>query len=267
MVILPINVSTLSKIMLIAGLSVVLMTVPQLRAMEVHMKTILCYGDSLLWGFIPGSYNSTTLLAQRLPRNKRCAGVLQNLLGEGYEVIEDTINGRTTSRDEITPGRLYRNGLTSLPSSLEAHYPIDFVIFLLGTNDMKIQYNCSVSQIAEGARKLIKCVKSSHHKNREGSTPKILLISPPFLIKGEQKWQDQYDESSSEKSKKLAREYQQIAQQEECLFLDASGHVTASKVDGVHLDESQCNILAHAIANTLLVPTVTPPDGTVTVNL
>ncbi len=60
--------------------------------------------------------------------------------------------------------------------------------------------------------------------------------------------QDQYDEVSIQKSKGLGNAYQQVANQERCAFLDASSIVTSSKLDGVHLDEQQCELLGNAVA-------------------
>ena len=45
-------------------------------------KTILCYGDSNTWGVIPKSIF-------RHPRSVRWPAVLQNLLGDDYEVISE----------------------------------------------------------------------------------------------------------------------------------------------------------------------------------
>ncbi len=209
------------------------------------MKTILCYGDSLFWGFIPGSYNKTTCLGERYPKNKRLVGLLQNCLGENFNIVEEAMNGRTTNLDEIIPGRLFRNGLTYLPMSLELHYPIDLVIFMLGTNDMKIQYNQSVEESANGIAQLIKTIKTCN-KGIDGNAPKILMIAPP-LIENTINMQDQYNEESIEKSKKIGNAYQQIAIRENCEFLDASSIIKASKKDGIHLDENQYELLSHSI--------------------
>ena len=76
------------------------------------MKTILCYGDSNLRGTIPGpALDKMGLIKPRYPQNKRWTGILQKNLGEEYNVIEEGIGGRTTTLDEIFPGRPYRNGL------------------------------------------------------------------------------------------------------------------------------------------------------------
>ncbi|MBA2654859.1 MAG: hypothetical protein H0U71_07325 [Gammaproteobacteria bacterium] len=85
------------------------------------MKIILCYGDSNLRGFIPGTFDESTGLSERFEKDKRWAGLLQIILGEKYNIIEEGINGRTTTLDEKIPGRPYRNGLTQLPVCLESH--------------------------------------------------------------------------------------------------------------------------------------------------
>ena len=86
------------------------------------MKTILCYGDSNTWGYIPGTGN-------RYPRQVRWTGVLQNLLGEKFHVIEEGLNGRTTVMDD--PTRIAKNGLPYLRPCLDSHAPIDLVVLML----------------------------------------------------------------------------------------------------------------------------------------
>lgn len=93
------------------------------------MKAILCFGDSNVRGFVPATLDEKTGLSARYPKDKRWTGILQNKLGKNFDVIEEGIGGRTTTLDEITPGRPYKNGLTQLPVCLESHYPIDLVIF------------------------------------------------------------------------------------------------------------------------------------------
>ena len=118
------------------------------------MKIIFCFGDSNVWGGIPGVFNPETGLAGRYIKHKRWAGVLQKTLGDNYDIVAEGINARTTTLDEIIPGRPYKNALKQLPVSLEIHYPIDMVIFWIGTNDTKIQFNRSLEAIKEGTRQL-----------------------------------------------------------------------------------------------------------------
>jgi lysophospholipase L1-like esterase len=53
------------------------------------MWRILCYGDSNTWGYDPATQD-------RLDRDVRWPGVLRSALGEGYEIIEEGLGGRTT---------------------------------------------------------------------------------------------------------------------------------------------------------------------------
>ncbi|TAK78002.1 MAG: acylhydrolase [Gammaproteobacteria bacterium] len=210
------------------------------------IKTILCYGDSNLRGFVPGSFNEKTGLSARFPKNKRWTGVLQTILGEEYDVVEEGINGRTTTLEEITPGRPYRNGLATFPICIESHYPVDLVIFMLGTNDTKKQFNRSAEDIAEGVRQLVKIVKNS-----DKGVAKILLIAPQPIVKigG---LHPEFDDEAIAKSKALAPLYQKVAQEEGCDFLDAGLIISSSLLDGVHIEEADSRLLAEAVAKTVI---------------
>lgn len=56
------------------------------------MISILCFGDSNTFGSNPAG--------GRHRRNVRWTGVLQELLGEQYYVIEEGMGGRTTVHDD-----------------------------------------------------------------------------------------------------------------------------------------------------------------------
>ena len=88
------------------------------------MKTILCYGDSLTWG-----YDAETLGRHAL--EDRWPSVLQKALGEGVHVIAEGLNGRTTAYDDHLAD-CDRNGARILPTILQSHAPLDLVIIMLG---------------------------------------------------------------------------------------------------------------------------------------
>ncbi|MEP0511047.1 MAG: GDSL-type esterase/lipase family protein, partial [Aurantimonas coralicida] len=81
------------------------------------MKTVLCYGDSLTWG-----YNPETGL--RHDYDSRWPNVLARALGEDVVVITDALNGRTTVFDDQMV-MAERNGVKTLPTALGAHQPLD----------------------------------------------------------------------------------------------------------------------------------------------
>ncbi len=93
------------------------------------MKTILAFGDSLTWGADPVS-------GMRHPAELRWPNVLQSKLGGGVEVIAEGLGGRTTCYDDHT-GPACRKGAKALQVALGSHMPLDLVIIMLGTNDLK----------------------------------------------------------------------------------------------------------------------------------
>ena len=57
-------------------------------AIDNPTKTILCYGDSLTRGFVPGSFDYVNDLDDRYDKKIRWSGVLQSELGNTFDVIE-----------------------------------------------------------------------------------------------------------------------------------------------------------------------------------
>ena len=92
------------------------------------MKNILCYGDSNTWGYIPGGKG-------RYEYAVRWTGAAQRLLGDGYRIIEEGLNGRTTVFDSPFDGSVL-NGKSHLMCCLMSHAPLDAVVIMLGTNDL-----------------------------------------------------------------------------------------------------------------------------------
>ena len=77
-------------------------------------------------------------------------------LGAGYLVIEEGLNGCTTVWDDPIEG--YKNGKEYLIPCLETHKPIDLVIIMLGTNDLKMRFGVPACDIAAGAGVLVDIV-------------------------------------------------------------------------------------------------------------
>ena len=208
------------------------------------MKNILCYGASNTWGFKPNSFNPRTGLAERYSIDERWTGILMKELPE-CEIIEEGLNGRTTMFDDELANKPMRNGLAYLPFCLESHYPIDLVIFMLGTNDVKIQYNKSPDEIAIGMKRLIECVHKSN-KGKNGNPPKVLTIAPQS-IRSEGLLPVYFDQESIRKSAALADNYREICVETGSSFLDISQSIKSSTKDGIHLDLSEHLKLALAV--------------------
>ena len=123
------------------------------------MKTILCYGDSNTFGYIPET-------GMRYPKNIRWPGHLQEVLdAESFSVIEEGCNGRTTIDDDPVEG--WKNGLDYLKPCLNSHRPVDIVILMLGTNDLKEVFHKTASQIAHDTGILVDTIQTfTPHRKR-----------------------------------------------------------------------------------------------------
>lgn len=193
------------------------------------MKTVLCYGDSNTWGYMPET-------GGRFDGDARWCGVLRKELGGGYSVIEEGLNGRTTAYDD--PQRAYRNGEDYLAPCLETHSPVDVVVTMLGTNDLKARFGLWAEDIAGGMEKLIRIIKNSG-AGPAGREPKILLLSPPHVCP-----QTAFEDFQGrhEASTHLGGLYAQLAQRYGCGFFDVSTVAGISDLpDGLHM-----NANAHA---------------------
>ncbi len=203
------------------------------------MKSILAFGDSLMWGFIPGTRD-------RYPHESRWPNVLQKGLGENYAIYQNALNARTTVHDN--PFRDHRNGLKSLPMLLEVHAPLDLVILALGTNDFHRHYNLAPFDVARGMRRLVHMVKS-HQAEPMMPRPKVLIISPPKIVPTEDEYFGALFGNTHEIFHELGPLYQKIAEEEDIYFFDAGNEVSASPIDGVHLTKSDTIQLGKALIN------------------
>ncbi len=205
------------------------------------MKTILCYGDSNTWGY--------PALEEKLPvmprMSQRWGSVLRTTLGEGYWVVEEGLSGRTTVWDDPVEGE-YRNGKPYLLPCLRSHMPLDLVIIMLGTNDLKRRFNLSPYDIASGAGALVDIVLRSE-TGPQGVAPQVLLICPPPL--GRLTLGADMFEGGDEKSRELAPFYRQVAQEHGCAFLDAGQVIVTSDIDGIHFEPDQQEKLGRTVAD------------------
>ncbi len=212
------------------------------------MDTILCYGDSNTYGqkpialdvldegLIPGTL--------RFGRDQRWPGVLGSELGNDFHIIEEGLNGRTTVFDDPVEG-VYRNGMPYLMPCLQSHAPLDYVLLMLGTNDLKKRYSVSAYDIAWSVSSLIDIIQASQ-AGPSGDSPEVLLMCPPALGKISQ-FSFMF-EGGKEKSKELPEYYKKIAKQKGCHYFEVGKIIEASKIDGIHYDAESHERLGKAVA-------------------
>lgn len=203
------------------------------------MKVILCFGDSNTYGRDP-------VTKGRFDKKIRWTGVLQRTLGEEYYVIEEGLNGRTTVWDDPVRGGIKRNGSFYLLPCLESHAPIDLLIIMLGTNDLKARFAVTPYDIGESMGALIEIAQKSQC-GPKGEGPEILIMAPPPLGKLTE-WAETF-QGGVEKSNKLAAYYESTASSYGCQFFDTATVIQSSKLDGLHFDPEEHAKLGTAVAD------------------
>jgi lysophospholipase L1-like esterase len=209
------------------------------------VKTILIFGDSLTWGSNPEAGGARHARADRWP------SMLAEGLGAGFDVITDALRGRSTAYDDAVVDA-DRNGAKLLPSSLFAHAPLDLVILMLGSNDMKPSVAGSAAAAMLGMKRCAEIVKK-HSPRLPGleRVPKLMIVAPPAVVATKDPfYADLFGEKAPVESRKLAGVYAALSVEFECGFFDAGLVAKASPIDGIHLDANN----SRAIGTALIAP-------------
>ncbi len=214
-----------------------------------RMLRILCYGDSNTWGCGP----TLQPPAPRHPPESRWPRVLGAQLGPHVEIIEEGLNARTTDTPDPMQAALTGAGVDGaayLPACLASHLPLDFVVIMLGTNDLKAHFARSPLRIALGAGRLVDIVQQINGGiGTPYASPKVLLICPPPL--GDMAFFADEFAGGLEKSKALPAIYAEVAKAAGALFLDAGTVISTDGPDGLHLSAAAQTALGKAVATVL----------------
>jgi lysophospholipase L1-like esterase len=203
------------------------------------MKTVLCYGDSLTWG------TDAATGGRHLPEY-RWPNVLQKALGDQAIVIAEGLRGRTTAYDEHLAD-CDRNGARILPTILYTHAPIDLVIFMLGSNDMKPAIAGTAVAAMQGMRRLISLVQVNALRDGSTEPPAVLVVAPPPLCETANAEYAAMFAGGVEQSKMLASFYADLADETGCGFFDAGSVANATPIDGVHLDAENTRAIGRGL--------------------
>ncbi len=202
------------------------------------MPTIVCYGDSNTYG-----YDAAT--GGRYPKGVRWPGVLAAELGDAADVIEEGLNGRTTIWDD--PYLDGRNGRTYVLPCLRSHAPVDVLVLMLGTNDLKSIFGRSAAEIAAGVGALVSVALGSG-TGPDGAAPRVLLVAPPrpgAVTDRSEVWG--FGEARA-KCERMPALYRAVAEMNGVALLDASTVADVDPVDGVHLTPAGHASLGRVIA-------------------
>lgn len=204
-----------------------------------HVTTVLCYGDSNTYGYNP-------VTGGRYPVHMRWPNALQEMLGCNYDVISEGMNGRTALFYDVS------DDAGKIEEILLSHYPLDWIVFMLGTNDCLPQYGLSAAEIASGMEKLVTHSKR-YLNNLQGFEAEIIIIAPKSLDEIIIRTiPDNRIAASVETSRKLPELYSAIAEKLGCRFLSLENVLELSPADGIHLQAFGGRKIAQRVAEIIL---------------
>jgi len=209
------------------------------------MSTILVYGDSVSWGIIPNTRD-------RLPFERRWPGILERALSAKalkVRVVEDCLNGRRTAWDD--PYKPGRKALATVAQAMEMHSPIAVMLLMLGTNDFQPMHANDAWHSAQGVAAVIGAIRQAPIEPRMPQ-PHLVVIAPPQIREAKGPIAPKFA-GAGPKCVGLSAAYRDVATALGCTFFDSNEVVSASRVDGIHLDADQ-----HAVLGTALADVVVP---------
>lgn len=209
------------------------------------VRTVLCFGDSNTYGAVPTLARSGR---HRFAPDRRWPGIMRRQLGSGWDIIEEGQPSRTTVRDDPIEG-VHKSGLRALPICLDSHMPIDLVIVMLGTNDLKYRFAAMPGDIADSVEIIVRAIQHSE-AGPGGAAPPVILVAPPAMQ--EVDWLGEMFSGGAAKSAVLGGLLRAVADRCEVPFVDAGEIVESSAVDGIHLDSDAHRKLGLELAKAVL---------------
>ncbi|WP_204115829.1 SGNH/GDSL hydrolase family protein [Shimia biformata] len=201
------------------------------------MPTVLCFGDSNTFGTPPMVHLEDK---RRFGPDIRWPWVMRRALGERWHLVEEGNPGRTTTRDDPDVGP-HRNATRVFPAILESHWPIDVMVFMLGTNDLKAVHGVAADTIAEDIRGLITFAKGT------GFVARTLLVCPPMVQ--ERGCLAEVFAGAEARGQGLADHIHAVAAKTGAAFFDANSVIATDPLDGVHFGPEAHDALGRALAD------------------
>ena len=204
-------------------------------------KTVLCFGDSNTHGTVP--MTSMTDI-RRFPHDIRWPSVMANALGSDWKVICEGHPGRTTVHDDPIEGH-HKNASRALLVLLESHRPVDLLVMMLGTNDLKARFNVGAVEIAQGVEKLVHLIRTTQTGPSQ-TAPGILIITPPPIRDAGPLME--IFEGGVGKSRRFAETFATMGKRAGVPVFNAATACAMSESEGIHMDEVAHQALGLAVA-------------------
>lgn len=207
------------------------------------MKHILIYGDSLVYGKVPGK-------PQRFPFGTNFTEILSESLGKEYYLIPEGLRARTLGGENgFFPER---NGLEQFGPIFGSHVPLDLVCIMLGSNDCNGKDVKTFEEIQNILKTYTEKVLQWCTSLSISTVPRIMFIAPP-LIRDTETQKDEgmkniFPVGAEARLKQISDIMKTFCEQNECIFFDTAAVCQTADGEGVHLDEENNKKLGIALA-------------------
>ena len=229
---------------------------------------IMVYGDSNSWGYLdeedglrePQRFERRwpVVMVEALAEAKSAStsppsALVKNGVGTGLVLVEECLPGRTTDLDDPLRGACM-NGARPLEALLLSHAPLDLILLMLGTNDLKSRYDRSAAQIVGGMMALADTITNLDYWPNVGPVmqrPSLAVICPPALgARADQPDYDYFEDWTGGRAKSAALPHLLSAacEQRGLPCFDANEAVASSDRDPIHWTRESQIAFGQAIA-------------------
>lgn len=179
---------------------------------------------------------------ERYPKGERWPDITAAALGPGFDVIAEGLPGRTTVHDDPIEGGV-RAGLDVLPAVLHSHAPIDLLVLMLGTNDLKPRFSVTAVEIARSVERLGQQALAS------GFVKDLILVAPvPVQEAGVLA---EIFQGAEARQAGLSSQIHAAANRLDAGFVEAGMHIAVSSKDGVHWDAATHHVFGAIMADAI----------------
>jgi len=169
--------------------------------------------------------------------------------GLGAVLIEECLSGRTTNLRDPEMGD-HVDGAAPLMAILRSHTPLDLVLIMLGTNDLKAQFDRSADDIVAGLAGLSDGVSASELWDGPVGA-RLGFIAPPALGPRADdpawEWADEW-RGGRAKSLALTAKVEALCRTRGHLFFDGNKGAVSSDRDPIHWDQPTHVRMGSAVA-------------------
>lgn len=207
------------------------------------MRQLMVFGDSNTHGTAPmAGFGDSARFAAADRWTTHMAAALS-----GWEVLVEGQPGRTTVHDDPIEGA-HRNGRAVLPALLESHRPLDLVVIMLGTNDLKTRFSLTATDIALGVERLAADIRESAAGPGQGAPAVMVICPPPIAETGDL---GAIFAGRAAVSRGLWPAFRAMAARTGLPLMNAADHLAVSAADGIHYDPAAMPAFGLAVASAI----------------